>query len=188
MNRKLNNSHYARSLSILNKIPREPLVSVGCSSDFASESTPNFPYLSLLWARKHTDLSSAPSGLNTVEYWNYHIVCRLFMYQYKKYFKMRRICQSRYCVNDIYNRWSQDIYIMVHVHQPLSRTFIVLLFIFLYIWLIDWMVFYAAFNSISVISRRQFTLFTSSWVSPVLGWGSEVSCPRTLPRNLGPLD
>ena len=24
----------------------------------------------------------------------------------------------------------------------------------------------------------------SSWVSPVLGWGSEVSCPRTLPRNL----
>ena len=36
-----------------------------------------------------------------------------------------------------------------------------------------------------------------SWVSPVLGWGSEVSCPRTLPRktqriqcgsNPGPLD
>ena len=22
-----------------------------------------------------------------------------------------------------------------------------------------------------------------SWVSPVLGWGSEVSCPRTLPRK-----
>ena len=37
-------------------------------------------------------------------------------------------------------------------------------------WLIDWMVFYAAFNSISVISRRQFTLFMLSWVSPVLGW------------------
>ena len=63
--------------------------------------------------------------------------------------------------------------------------------------LIDWMVFYAAFNSISVISRRQLTLFMSSWVSPVLGWGSEVSCPRTLPRknqriqcdsNQGPLD
>ena len=32
------------------------------------------------------------------------------------------------------------------------------------------MVFYAAFNSISVISRRQLTLFMSSWVSPVLGW------------------
>ena len=32
------------------------------------------------------------------------------------------------------------------------------------------MVFYAAFNSISVISRRQFTLFMLSWVSPVLGW------------------
>ena len=28
-------------------------------------------------------------------------------------------------------------------------------------WLIDWMVFYAAFNSISVISQRQFTLFMS---------------------------
>ena len=35
-------------------------------------------------------------------------------------------------------------------------------------WLIDWMVFYATFNSISVISRRQFT-FMLSWVSPVLG-------------------
>ena len=49
------------------------------------------------------------------------------------------------------------------------------------------MVFYTAFNSISVISRRQLTLFMSSWVSPVLGWGSEVSCPRTLPRK-NPVD
>ena len=32
------------------------------------------------------------------------------------------------------------------------------------------MVFYAAFNSISVISQRQLTLFMLSWVSPVLGW------------------
>ena len=32
------------------------------------------------------------------------------------------------------------------------------------------MVFYAAFNSMSVISRRQLTLFMLSWVSPVLGW------------------
>ena len=45
------------------------------------------------------------------------------------------------------------------------------------------MVFYAAFNNISVISRRQLTLFMPSWVSSVLGWGSEVSCPRTLPRK-----
>ena len=45
------------------------------------------------------------------------------------------------------------------------------------------MVFYATFNSISIISRRQLTLFMLSWVSPVLGWGSEVSCPRTLPRK-----
>ena len=45
------------------------------------------------------------------------------------------------------------------------------------------MVFYAAFNSISVISRRQLTLFMPFWVSPVLGWGSEVSCPRTLQRK-----
>ena len=45
------------------------------------------------------------------------------------------------------------------------------------------MVFYSAFNSISVISQPQHTLFMSSWVSPVLGWGSEVSCPRTLPRK-----
>ena len=34
----------------------------------------------------------------------------------------------------------------------------------------DWMVFYVAFNSISVISRRQLTLLMLSWVSPVLGW------------------
>ena len=45
------------------------------------------------------------------------------------------------------------------------------------------MVFYAAFNSISVISRRQLTLFMSSWVSSVIGWGYEVSCPRILPRK-----
>ena len=45
------------------------------------------------------------------------------------------------------------------------------------------MVFYAACNSISVILRRQLTLFMLSWVSPVLGWGSKVSCPRTLPRK-----
>ena len=32
------------------------------------------------------------------------------------------------------------------------------------------MVFYAAFNSITVISRRQLTLFMLSWDSPVLGW------------------
>ena len=35
--------------------------------------------------------------------------------------------------------------------------------------LIDRMAFYAAFNSISVISRRQLTLLMLSWVSPVLG-------------------
>ena len=39
------------------------------------------------------------------------------------------------------------------------------------------------FNSISVIPRRKLTLFMSFWVSLVLGWGSEVSCPRTLPRR-----
>ena len=45
--------------------------------------------------------------------------------------------------------------------------------------------FYAAFNSISVISWRQFTLFMSflGFTSTVLGWGSEVSCPRTHPRK-----
>ena len=32
------------------------------------------------------------------------------------------------------------------------------------------MVFYAAFNSIPVILRRQLTLFMLSWVSPVLDW------------------
>ena len=37
-------------------------------------------------------------------------------------------------------------------------------------WLIDWIVFYAAFNSISFMSRPQLTLFMLSWVSPVLGW------------------
>ena len=49
-------------------------------------------------------------------------------------------------------------------------------------WLIDWMVFYAGFNSISVISRRQLIIhaflgFTSTRL------GSEMSYPRTLPRK-----
>ena len=64
-------------------------------------------------------------------------------------------------------------------------------------WLIDWMVFYAAFNSISVISQWQLHYSCLSWVSPVLGWGSELSCPKTIPEktqrikcgsNPGPLD
>ena len=61
------------------------------------------------------------------------------------------------------------------------------------------MVFYATFNGISVISRRQLKIHYSclSWVSPVLGWGSEVSCSTTLLQktkriqcglNPGPLD
>ena len=49
--------------------------------------------------------------------------------------------------------------------------------------MVDWRVFYAAFNSISVTSRRQLTLFMSSWVSPVLGWGSEASYQRTVPQK-----
>ena len=43
------------------------------------------------------------------------------------------------------------------------------------------MVFYAAVNSISVISRRQLTLFMLSFTSTRLG--SEVSFPKTLPRK-----
>ena len=45
------------------------------------------------------------------------------------------------------------------------------------------MVFYAAFNSISVISRRQFTLFMSFPGFTSTRLGSEVSCPKTLPRK-----
>ena len=45
------------------------------------------------------------------------------------------------------------------------------------------MVFYAAFNSISVISRRQLTLFTSFLGFTSIKLGSEVSCPKTLPRK-----
>ena len=41
------------------------------------------------------------------------------------------------------------------------------------------MVFYVAFNSISVISR----LLCLFWILTVLGWGSEVSCSRTLPQE-----
>ena len=47
----------------------------------------------------------------------------------------------------------------------------------------DLMVFYAAFNSISVISRRQLTLFMSFLGFSSTRLGSEVSCPRTLPRK-----
>ena len=41
-------------------------------------------------------------------------------------------------------------------------------------WLIDWMVFYATFNSISVISRRQLTLFMSFLGFTSTRLGSEV--------------
>ena len=59
--------------------------------------------------------------------------------------------------------------------------------------LIDWMVFYAAFNSISVISRRQLALFMLSWVSPVLGWALKYLAHEKTQRiqcgsNPGPLD
>ena len=50
-------------------------------------------------------------------------------------------------------------------------------------WLIDWMVFYATFNSISVISRRQLTLFMSFLSFTSTRLGSEVPCPRTLLRK-----
>ena len=50
-------------------------------------------------------------------------------------------------------------------------------------WLIGWMVYYAAFNSISVISRRQFTLFMFFLGLTSTRLGSEVSCPRTLPQK-----
>ena len=57
------------------------------------------------------------------------------------------------------------------------------------------MVFYAAFNSISVISLRQFTLFMLSWVSPVLGWalkylaqGHSHEKTQEPGSNPGPLD
>ena len=40
--------------------------------------------------------------------------------------------------------------------------------------------FYVAFNIISVESRRQTTHSCISWVLPVLGQASELSCPRTL--------
>ena len=42
-------------------------------------------------------------------------------------------------------------------------------------------VFYAPFNSISVISPNSSYYSCISYVSPLLGWGSEVSCPKTLP-------
>ena len=59
------------------------------------------------------------------------------------------------------------------------------------------MVFYTAFNSISVISRRQLTLFMLSWVSPVLGWAlkslaqghsHEITQVIQCGSNSGPLD
>ena len=49
---------------------------------------------------------------------------------------------------------------------------------------IDWMVLYATFNSSQCSCL--------SWVSSVLGWGSEVTCPKTeriqCGSNPGPLD
>ena len=57
----------------------------------------------------------------------------------------------------------------LYPHLPIFLTSYLYLLLNWKSLLIDWMVFYAAFNSISVISRRQFTLFMLSWVSPVLG-------------------
>ena len=53
--------------------------------------------------------------------------------------------------------------------------------------------FYAAFNSISVISRQQLTIFMLSWVSPVLGWALKCLAQEHSQRiqcgsNPGPLD
>ena len=45
------------------------------------------------------------------------------------------------------------------------------------------MVFYAAFNSISVISRQQLTLFMSFLGFTSTRLGSEVSCPKTIQRK-----
>ena len=60
-------------------------------------------------------------------------------------------------------------------------------------WFIDW-----CFTPLSTVSQSYNGSHHSclSWVSPVLGWGSEVSCPRILPKiqriqfasNPGPLD
>ena len=49
--------------------------------------------------------------------------------------------------------------------------------------LIDCMVLYAALNIISVISQQQLTYSCTSWVLPVLDYGSGVSRPRTLWRK-----
>ena len=49
--------------------------------------------------------------------------------------------------------------------------------------MIDWTFFYVAFNSISVISHWQLTLFMSFLGFTSTRLGSEVSCPRTLPRK-----
>ena len=49
--------------------------------------------------------------------------------------------------------------------------------------LVGWMVLYAAFNSVSFISRRQLTLFMSFLGFTSARLGSEVSCPRTLPQK-----
>ena len=45
------------------------------------------------------------------------------------------------------------------------------------------MLFYAAFNSISVISQQQLTLFMLSWVSPVLGWALKCLAQGHSPRK-----
>ena len=45
------------------------------------------------------------------------------------------------------------------------------------------MVFYATFNSISVISQRQLKLFMSFLGFTSTSLGSELSSPRTLPRK-----
>ena len=48
---------------------------------------------------------------------------------------------------------------------------------------IDSMVFYTAVNINSIMSWQQLTYSCTSWVLPVLGLGSGVVCPRTLPRK-----
>ena len=50
-------------------------------------------------------------------------------------------------------------------------------------WLIDWMMFYVAFNSVSVMSQQQLTLFMSFLSLTSTRLGLRVSCRRTLPRK-----
>ena len=141
----------------------------------------SFKPLSTLFQLYHGDSShrSCLSRVSLVQGWGCEVPCLTILPRRPQRIQggsnlglLYHWATQDFIVRQYKTEWINDIVVtcLVSCWHRRSQTTNVLPFqIWLNDWLIDWMVFYAAFNSISVISRRQLTLFMLSWVSPVLG-------------------